>query len=378
MELEQQSSLEVPSSRGVPDEEREKVTAQIEEHVQEDVRAGRKTAEQVERIGEGHRDRLRDRVGKETYDKLRADMNEVKAEERRRLQPPAGPDMGPEGQEQLKRWRLNHGEAILRRMRVDPRALREESMVTRDKLADVLPQPKKSEGAQLLGGEEPPHELAGAQILAAGAEPAAAAFSSIGPPYPGWAWNNYWYTDGFSWTGSLVLDSAAGLAGSVNNLRDSSASDFDYGWGEYNSSVGFWYRMPTAGLVEVWVKGQCAAAHHHLSLYDEWGWSDSWVYQYDYLTLKTSGASTSSLITQQMSWFYEDGYTSGYWDRHYLTAGGVYWAHLYSDVSYPAGTWVYVQVGNRTTNSAFANDVSVYSTADFRWFLPQVMVRSTG
>src|SRR3990172_7989150 len=136
--------------------------------------------------------------------------------------------------------------------------------------------------------------------------------------------------------------------------------------------------MPSTGLVEVWIEGQSAASHHHLSLYDEFGWSDSFAYQRNYLTLQTSDGVPDEQKTSQMSWFSETGYSDGYWDTHYLSDGATYWAHLFSGVSYPSGSWVYIQVGTRTLNNCFANDVSVYSTIHFRWFIRSIWVESTG
>ena len=82
----------------------------------------------------------------------------------------------------------------------------------------------------------------------------------------------------------------------------------------------------------------------------------------------------------ETSWFTESGNTEAYWDNSYIPDGDTFWANLISDpkVIYPAGSWVLVEVGTLNFNSAFANDVSTYSTLDAAWIIKQVSVHSTG
>ena len=108
------------------------------------------------------------------------------------------------------------------------------------------------------------------------------------------------------------------------------------------------------------------------------GWSSSRVDQNDYLTLKADGPTSDEWRKSRMSWFTEVGYTDGYWDNHYLTDGGTYWAHLFTDTAFSAGSWVWVQVGTWTNQYTFANDVSVTSEASFKWYINSVWVESTG
>lgn len=370
MKLDHDGQQHVPEHPEVPLDVQRAVHEHLLNARQQDVARVAELAAQVNAIGEDHRARLGKGVG-DAYQRLRVAVQADKAARVARMEPPGGPEMGAEGKKQLRSERLRHGEELLRELKIDPKVIRSENERTRSLLEELLPKPpmRDDQPVLLVKAEDVPKAIR---------EGTANPWTSVAPPFPGWAWNYYWYTDGFSWSGTPFLNAGAGFAGTSNSLSDSDASDFDYGWGEFNASVGFWYRMPTAGLVEVWIQGQSAAAHHHVSLYDEWGWSDSSAYQYDYLTLKATGATPSGLATGQMSWFYEKGYTDGYWDNHYLCNACTYWAHLYSDIAFPAGTWVYVQIGTRTTDSTFANDVEVYSTVDFRWFFPIVWVESTG
>lgn len=78
------------------------------------------------------------------------------------------------------------------------------------------------------------------------------------------------------------------------------------------------------------------------------------------------------------SGFYIGPDTSGTWTVERLTPGQKFWAHLFSDVTFPAGTWVHVEVGTQTLTAEWTNDMQVTSRTDFRYFIPQAAVGSTG
>lgn len=194
------------------------------------------------------------------------------------------------------------------------------------------------------------------------------------PPFDGWAWHFHGWRDGFSFAPTLYLDHAGGFMGNRNYLYDSSASNWDDAYISYHTQLGFWYRMPQTGILEVYVQLQPTEAQHYCSLYDEWGWSGSSVFQYNYVTLQVNnGAPRYS----QSSHWWESGYTDGYWNNRYLVIDPPtsYWHHLYSMESYAKDAWVFVKIGSLSTNSTYANDVSTYSEIDFRWFAKTVQLR---
>jgi hypothetical protein len=195
------------------------------------------------------------------------------------------------------------------------------------------------------------------------------------PPFSGWSWQYNGYVSGFSFFPTLYLNAASGLVGNKNYLRDRSASDFDYGFVTYDVLVGFWYKMPKAGMLEVYIKAQNSFNEHYCSLSDEWGISDSSNYQYNYLILDIVDPDSDIVSSSRMSWWYETGYNNGHWVNSYLTEGNDYWAHLYSDIPFAKDKWVYVLVGTRTYNYAFANDVKVYAHLLFKWFIEKVYIK---
>ena len=338
---------------------------------QADVRRVGKVTRKIKLIEQKYKEEVRDLMGANKYKQLRAYVAEVKQAQAERLLPPRGPDMSVEELAGLHAQRREASQKFLNKLGVSAIDLAKLTKSYRRQLERLVPPPPTLKGKPVqlvLPADVPP------AIRAKKTNP----WTRVTPPYAGWAWNYNGWVAGFGFTPTLYLDSAAGLVGNSNDLTDSDASDLDVGSVEYNANVGFWYRMPSTGLVEVWIEGQSAASHHHLSLYDEFGWSDSSVYQRNYLTLQTSDGVADEQKVSQMSWFWRTGYSDGNWDNHYLSDGATYWAHLFSGVSYPSGSWVYIQVGTRTLNNCLANDIEVYSTIHFRWFIRSIWVESTG
>jgi hypothetical protein len=184
-------------------------------------------------------------------------------------------------------------------------------------------------------------------------------------------WYNGWL-DGFGFTPTLHLNGAAGYIGNGSYLHDGDAGDFDWACVDFETRVGWWYQMPAAGMLEVWVELQPAECLHQLSLYNEWGWSDSYVSQYSYATFRVSGG-TSGSSTASYHWW--DGYTSGYWALRHLSPGSSYWFHFFSKEAYAKNAWVIPEVGMLNHHYTYANDVSVYSNMDFRYHVKKMYVR---
>ena len=373
MQTEHQSLTQLPYRAEVPFETRHAVLEERLSAEQAEVRRLGEGARRMNRAVLEYRDHAIRLMGGHKYEQFRAYLKEQKRSRAKFFFPPRGAAMSQQEIDRFRAERTEESHRWLRDLGVDVRQLRELSQHTADAMMELVPATPTRDGKPvmiLLPSEIPP------EIRAHKTNP----WTIVGPPY-GWAW---WYTtanDGFSFFPTLYLDAGSGLIGNISFLRDSDASDNDYGYTHYSTAVSFWYQMPTPGLVEVWIEAQSRGSHHHLSLWDEFGWSDSSVNQHDYLTLKaTTGGSASEPQTSEMSSFFAHGQTEGYWDNHYLTDGATYWAHLFSDprVVLPTGAWVLVEVGMLNFNSAFSNDVEVYSTLDFSWIIKHVHVHSTG
>lgn len=337
-----------------------------------EVRRVGKETRRIESALQQHRENVKDLLGTK-YEQFRAYVADKKRDQAALLFPPRGPEMSTADIDHLRRDRREESQHYLKELGIDQNELRRLSRETIARLEELRPPRPVRDGkpVMIISESDVPSE-----ILEHKTNP----WTVVGPPY-GWSW---WYdgsNDGFSFTPTLHLDAGTGFVGNDNYVEDSDAGDADYAYMQYSTAVSFWYRMPTAGLVEVWIEAVSNWGHHRVALWDEFGWSDSMVNQHDYLTLNASvGGSASELQRAEMSWFHEDGNTDGYWDNHYLTDGAPYWANLISDpnIIIPAGSLVLVEVGALNWNSAFANDVSVHSSLDFAWTINHVQVHSTG
>jgi hypothetical protein len=374
METDYSSQSHVALHSEVPFEIRQAVFENriADEHA--DIKRSGEFASKIKHIAEEYDEKLRKFMGAEKYEQFREYIAEKMREQAKVLVPPRGPEMSREELNQLRVQRKEMGLAFLNKLGIDLKELKALNESARSRFAKLtFSGSNKDSQSMMILPEDVPSSIRSDKLDIVAP---AVAWSVFTAPYPGWAWNYSWYVRGFSASYDRFLNSASGLVGSWTYLTDGDAGDNDAAWVRYNTSVGFWYQMPTAGLLDVWIEGQPASDRHYLSLYDEWGWSDSSVEQHNYVTMKaTAGSTSSGLSLALMSWFTESGYTDGHWDVSYLTLGSSYWAHLYSDISFAAGQWVYVEVGNRNWNYCFANDVSEYSFTDFRWFIKSVYVR---
>lgn len=369
-----ESQFSIPTRAEVPFEVRQAILEEKISVDQASVRRAGEDAKLIKSIADERRHRTVSLIGPEKYERFRGYIADQKRAKARLLLPPRGPEMSREEVERFRAERREESQVALRAIGVSVdqlRLLREKTTTALTKLAMERPVLDGRHISILLPAEVP-------QPIRTGQT---GSWRFFRPPYDGWSWWIDGSMAGFTFTPTLFLDAGVGLVGNMSHVRDSDASDNDYAHMKYATAVSFWYQMPATGLIEVWIEGQSVASHHHLSLWDEWGWSNSSVTQQDFLTLKASvGGSASALQMAEMSWFRTSDETEGYWDNHYLTDGATYWATLRSDPSViiPAGAWVLVEVGMLNFHSSFSNDVEVYSTMDFSWIIRNVAVRSTG
>lgn len=224
----------------------------------------------------------------------------------------------------------------------------------------------------------PLYEGRPARVMLPGEIPQAVREGKLNPwvekvaPCSSWAWWYDGFTEGFAFDPTAYADSAAAFVGNVSYLHDSDAGDFDTGNVDFESRVGWWYKMPSAGIIEAWVEMQPSECLHYLSLHNEFGVSDSFSNQYDYATFRVRGGSYR---TSSSSYHWWDGYTSGSWSIYHLTPGSSYWFHFFSAEAYAKDAWVLPEAGTMSRHRTFANDVSVYSKMDFRFFIKRMYLR---
>jgi hypothetical protein len=373
MQSEHGSQRQIPEHPQVPIAVRQAV---IEERISAELSEARQAGEnakKVQLITHEHREHVIHLLGSERYEKFRSYLKDQKRFKSKFFFPPRGPEMSNDEVARFQRERKEESMAWSREAGIDVHQLRNLSRQTAARLRELDPvHPYRGDKRSIiLPSSEVPLEIRTHKTNP---------WTIVGPPY-GWAWGYDGSTAGFSFSPTLYLDASVGLIGNINHLQDTDASDNDYGYIQYTSALYFWYQMPTPGLLEVWIEAAPRGSYHRVDLWDEWGWSDSSVNQHNYLTLNGSvGGSSSERQLAETSWFTQQGETEGHWANSYFTDGVTFWAHLTSDprTIYPVGSWVLVEVATMNFNSAFSNDVTMYSTLDAGWFIRHVHVHSTG
>ena len=375
MQTEYRSQSQVPSQREVPFETRQAVIEQrlLSEHA--DVKRVGEQATKMKLILQEYRDQLIDLMGSSKYEQFRAYVADQKRFQAKFFFPPRGPEMSQAETERFRRERREESQAFLYKLGLNVDQIKALSKRVRSRMEELAPPPPMRDGklvTAVMPSDVPP------DIRAHKTNPWTIVYPNAGW---GWAWGyEAIFNAGFTFNPTLHLDAPAGLVGNINQLIDSDASDNDVAVYAYTTLVGFWYLMPRAGLITVWLEAVPRSCHHHLSLIDEFGWSDSQVTQRNLFALRATVGGAGAPVYSQSCWFQSRGETSGYWDEHYFTIGDTYWHNLVSagHIVFPAGAWVLVEVGTQNWNSCFANDVEVYSTMDFAWFIKSVHIDSTG
>ncbi len=194
------------------------------------------------------------------------------------------------------------------------------------------------------------------------------------PPFFGFNFQFASSTLGYVADREHVVDPAAGLIGYRATLNSNNDSEYEIGSLGVFSAIAFGFEAPTAGLVEILVDAQCALAHHHVKMEDQWGWSESTTLQQNSISMDVLHPNTPSGTEALMSDFRADG-NDGTVDRDYLVAGEHYFAQAVSSGAIAGGTSVVVQIGTFGADDSKRNDVSVKSESHFRWFVSSVQVR---
>jgi hypothetical protein len=201
---------------------------------------------------------------------------------------------------------------------------------------------------------------------------------AIRPPFEGWQRGFYWANllgsgfrgDQFTW-----LVPRDGLIGHQVRLTNDDASDFDFAEAVADTQIAFWFQPAVSGRVSMTIEAQCEVAAHTLRAEDEWGWSDSYTNQDNYLMMHVLHANVSGPSFAATSHF--DWQTDVSQDvfRWFIPAGTTVFGKLSSNGAIPAGEPVVVRAGTRTINTSWTNDVVIHSTPDFRWLIRSIAIQ---
>lgn len=203
------------------------------------------------------------------------------------------------------------------------------------------------------------------------------------PPFDGY----YWQYDWQKWGGTVsklkhnnVVDYGlqypggsfiSGQFGHESRYVNYSASDFDALFLDFLSEVGFWYKAPTPGTRNVWIKVRCPEARAAIYLDDEWGWSKSSTTMIS--AIRMNVVEVPGLEGKTNDWVvHVKGNPDSQWYHiDWIAPGGVLWLNF--QANFPPG-WVYIAIGAVDHRSCLLNDVSTAQTMDSRYVAEEVWI----
>ena len=174
----------------------------------------------------------------------------------------------------------------------------------------------------------------------------------------------------------IFLTPAVGLVGGEATMDCDDAGDFDFASATVEAQIAVPFQAPTTGLVEVLIDAQSTSSTQHLNIEDEFGFSNAWCNQNNYLMMDVLQPQVPEPSLALMSHiFQETGGDDLDVTREALTRGQHYFAHLFSSGPVQAGQSVIVTAGTRTFDKGRANDMEFHSRTNFQWFINSVEVR---
>jgi hypothetical protein len=339
-----------------------------------DVRS-RKAAELADRADA----KLRRLLGKRVHAELRELMDRERLALRDALQPPGGLEASLDRESAAKRRKAD---AFLRRRKVDRSKLAAIAAEYHAGVADILVDPAKNvtEGFHLEGNLDKWLKLSPLHIhpLPWGVyDPDPGGWEVHRPPFFGFnfgfeplALNNF----AVDW--GLTLDPSLGDVGMTIFMdTQGDETDWDLAQGIGFSVVAVGFVPPRAGLVEVLIDAQSIQCDHRLRTGNCWGWSDSTTTQVNFLALDVLHPNVAEPSYAAMSTFAVHTDADRSYHEEYLNRGQHYFAQLFSAGPVPAGQHVIVCAGTRSLDKSFADDMSIHSKSEFRWFISSLEVR---
>lgn len=197
------------------------------------------------------------------------------------------------------------------------------------------------------------------------------------PPFFGFLFSDDFVTsDNFRADRLLYLHPPSGLVGNEATMDCDDADDIDLAHVIGEAQIAFAFTPPVTGLIEVLIDAQSTIATHSLVIDDEFGFSDAWCNQHNFLMMNVLHPNVPEpSLAQMSSMSRESGGGDVTANEEHLTRGGHYFAQLFSSGPVPAGQTVIVTAGTRTFDICFTNDMELHSRTNFQWFISSVEVR---
>jgi hypothetical protein len=340
--------------------------------------------QEADELIEHLRRQLYDLLGAEKLAELRKAMNHERLRFRDLWQPPVDLDLDRRKENRARKRRLD---ALVGKLGTSPETLREIGTEFDQRLREILTdaEGKEAPGYNLPNNLDKWTNLSPLHkfplpwgTLAPEDDPSDPhRWFLFRPPFFGFLFRFVGQaSDNFMVDRLLFLDPSSGLVGNEATMDCGDAGSFDYASATAEAQIAFGFEAPTTGLVEVLIDAQSTKGTHDLSMEDEWGWSESWTNQNNYLMMNVLHPNVLEPSLSLMSYFYAefDGDSSTE-HRENLNRSEHYFAQLLSAGPVPGGQSVVVTVGTRTFDISNANDVEVHSKSNFQWAINSVEVR---
>ena len=370
MSLEQYlSQYHMPVDLDVPEADRRMAEEVAEDYDRRRRNAAEAHGDQLSQIVQRGNRQIRDLLGDEDWLSLRRRMRDERIRFRDMLQPPATADAEHDA---LDGQRRSNVQAFFDSLDVDGAELRRIVAETMADVQRVLPPTEADSGyAEWLHDAQGPQ--AGHQ-LASRDDPHA--WTPFRPPYPGFQQGfNPNNLGGFRISRIHALDTVAGLVGHDLMLDNNDASDFDNGWAIVDTQIGFNFRAPATGLVEIFVEARCGRGLHELRVVDEFGTSDSRTSHENSLMAHVLHPNVTGPSFAWMSRFNWNTDRTAVVTREFLVQGGNYTARLFSNGPVQQNQTVHIRAGTRSQDGSITNDMEINSRSVFRWSFGTVWVR---
>jgi hypothetical protein len=197
------------------------------------------------------------------------------------------------------------------------------------------------------------------------------------PPFFGFLFDEDIVTSSnFTANRQMFLHPPTALVGNACTMDGDDTGSFDLAHVIGEAQIAFGFTPPVTGLIEVLIDAQALFGTHFLEIEDEFGFSEAWCNQNNYLMMDVLHpnvpVSSLALMSNMSKETGGDDLTAS---QETLTRGQHYFAQLFSSGPVPAGQRVVITVGTRTFDICRADDMALFSHSNFRWFINSIEVR---
>jgi hypothetical protein len=359
----------LPSHPDVPEAARDLADGVAADQAGKEREAAERRMRKVNDVAAAVRRDVSELIGVDAYRAFRQTLWTERMRTREMFLPPDGLKADFE---QVHQARKARADTFLRDCGVAPEQLRALLRNALAELPDYLGSPLEGNAGDLATAVAP----AGSPAAHPSSADRPRAFA-IQPPFDGFQ-RGFHFANlaGSGFSGSVVnaVDQSGGNIHQQLHIENRDASDFDFAEAVADAQIAFWFQPSVSGRVRLTLETVCNQSVHSFRSVDEWGWSDSDTNQTNSLmmhVLHPNVAGPSFALTSQFRWM-----TDVTQDviRSFIPVGTPVVATLTSDGAIPAGQWVVIRAGTRSTTTSFTNDVEIHSTPDFRWLVRAVAI----